>query len=138
MPDRTERQSTYTVHVGFNQCFAVETDPIEATSIDEAIEKAVEWCENGGWDGQKSCGDPGNTYIIAISEDEDDAWADDDCQKNVPEKWTEEDIYLIPAQRAAVSMLEALKELREWAANMGGWEAPCWAQAGDAIAEAEG
>jgi hypothetical protein len=39
---------------------------------------------------------------------------------------------------AAPDMLAALKGLREWAQMMGGWDAPCWADADDAIAKAEG
>lgn len=36
------------------------------------------------------------------------------------------------------AMLEALCDLVEWAERTGGWEAPCWDRARDAIAKAEG
>lgn len=35
-------------------------------------------------------------------------------------------------------MLAALKALRDWAAFMGGWDAPCWTMAAEAIKRAEG
>lgn len=39
---------------------------------------------------------------------------------------------------AAPDLLEALKDLREWAALMGDWDAPAWAAAEAAIKRAEG
>ena len=40
-------------------------------------------------------------------------------------------------QRAAPDLLAALEELLEWESRMGGWDAPCWVQARDAIARAK-
>lgn len=42
------------------------------------------------------------------------------------------------ARDAAPAMLEALRDLVEWAERTGGWEAPCWDRARDAIAKAGG
>lgn len=39
--------------------------------------------------------------------------------------------------RAGPAMLKALKALVEWAAHMGGWDAPAWKQAEQAIRQAE-
>jgi len=39
---------------------------------------------------------------------------------------------------ASPAMLDALKQVREWAAQMGGWDAPCWDAVHSAIADATG
>jgi hypothetical protein len=45
----------------------------------------------------------------------------------------EVDVAKETAEHAALQMLAALKGLAEWAAMMGGWEAPVWQAAQDAI-----
>ena len=39
---------------------------------------------------------------------------------------------------AAPALLDSLKELTDWAAQMGGWESPAWERARAAVAQAQG
>lgn len=43
-----------------------------------------------------------------------------------------------PMHAAAPALLDSLKELTDWAAQMGGWESPAWERARAAVAQAEG
>jgi len=50
----------------------------------------------------------------------------------------EQDFYCVRLLIAASRLRVALEALCEWATNLGGWEAPCWREAENVLAETAG
>lgn len=93
---------------------------VEAANPDEACARAIELAnESDGWKSLDHCGD---TFVDALAEGEDaDPWAGG-FTSAVP----------VPAtfrERSDDELRAALIGLLDWAAMMGGWDAPAWREA---------
>lgn len=108
----------WTVQCSFAS-YDVNVVTVEAATPEEACARAVELAnQSDGWKSLDHCGD---TFVDALAEGEDvDPWADFVSAVPVPAGFKERDDEELRA---------ALTGLLDWAAMMGGWDAPAWREA---------
>ena len=102
----------YTVQASFNDAYSSATVDVEAGSIEEACDKAIELIDNGDVPTIEKRGDAGPTYVDAIRLGEHGtAWDNDSDTIKVPRAYTEAFTYMGRLEQTAPALLTALEDL---------------------------